>query len=115
MALVHGFLSPEECATVIGRARGHMAPSIVVRSEEALTLTLTPTLTLTLALTPLQELYVGLVPNLVKEAPSSALYLGIYELVRVRGRVRLRVRVRVRARLRVRASALPGHLRAGQS
>ena len=51
MALVHGFLSPEECATVIGRARGHMAPSVVVRSEEALTLTLTPTLTLTLALT----------------------------------------------------------------
>ena len=45
MALVHGFLSPEECATVIGRARGHMAPSVVVRSEEALTLTLTPTLT----------------------------------------------------------------------
>ena len=34
------------------------------------------------ALPPLQELYVGLLPNLVKEAPSSALYLGIYELVR---------------------------------
>jgi len=35
-----------------------------------------------MALPPLQELYVGLLPNLVKEAPSSALYLGIYELVR---------------------------------
>ena len=70
------------------------------------TRTMTPTLTLTLALTPLQELYVGLVPNLVKEAPSSALYLGIYELVRARGRVRVRVRVSPRA--------LPGHLRAGQ-
>ena len=28
------------------------------------------------ALPPLQELYVGLLPNLVKEAPSSALYNG---------------------------------------
>ena len=34
------------------------------------------------ALPPLQELYNGLLPNLIKEAPSSALYLGIYELVR---------------------------------
>ena len=34
------------------------------------------------ALPPLHELYVGLLPNLVKEAPSSALYLAIYELVR---------------------------------
>ena len=33
-------------------------------------------------LPPLQELYVGLLPNRVKEAPSSALYLGIYEIVR---------------------------------
>ena len=30
------------------------------------------------------DLYRGLVPNIVKEAPSSALYLGIYELVRGR-------------------------------
>ena len=30
----------------------------------------------------LSALYRGLVPNLVKEAPSSAIYLGIYELVR---------------------------------
>ena len=35
MALVHGFLSPEECAHVISRARDRMAPSVVVRSEEA--------------------------------------------------------------------------------
>ena len=34
------------------------------------------------ALPPLHELYNGLLPNLIKEAPSSALYLGIYELVR---------------------------------
>ena len=32
--------------------------------------------------TSITELYVGLFPNMVKEAPSSALYLGIYELVR---------------------------------
>lgn len=31
---------------------------------------------------PLSELYVGLLPNIAKEAPSSALYLGIYEVVR---------------------------------
>ena len=35
MAMVHGFLSPEECAHVIARARDRMAPSVVVRSEEA--------------------------------------------------------------------------------
>mmetsp|Transcript_38567 Transcript_38567/g.121087 ORF Transcript_38567/g.121087 Transcript_38567/m.121087 type:complete len:474 (+) Transcript_38567:17-1438(+) len=28
------------------------------------------------------ELYVGLLPNIVKEAPASALYLGIYELAK---------------------------------
>lgn len=32
--------------------------------------------------TKARDLYRGLLPNLVKEAPSSALYLGIYEIVR---------------------------------
>ena len=35
MAMVHGFLSPEGCTHVIARARDRMAPSVVVRSEEA--------------------------------------------------------------------------------
>ena len=34
------------------------------------------------SLPPITELYRGLIPNIVKESPSSALYLGIYELVR---------------------------------
>jgi len=33
---------------------------------------------------PLAELYRGLLPNILKEAPSSALYLGIYELIKAR-------------------------------
>ena len=41
--------------------------------------TVAPTLT---TLPPLADLYRGLIPNIVKEAPSSALYLGVYEICR---------------------------------
>ena len=34
------------------------------------------------AIPDIAALYKGLLPNIVKEAPSSALYLGIYEVVR---------------------------------